>query len=400
MEELVNYQNILLTNVKKHWRRYLFTELHADERLLGIKGLRGVGKTTLLLQYLVGALEKGTKGLFVTAEHPYFYQHSIFDLASLWVSYGGDLLLIDEIHKYPNWSRELKLIYDGFPHLQVIFTSSSALDLYQGEADLSRRLDVQVLHGLSFREYLSLNGIGHFESVTLEEISADPQKIPSEIINQLKSPILPLFKNYLASGYFPFSNELKKERIPQRLIQILNTVLESDLSMVEGYSAANVTKIKNLLGVISETVPFEPNISKLAERMHLGRNTINIYLKNLEDAKILNLLFERVKGISQLQKPAKIYLENSNFLYAFQQNPSIGTIRETYILNQLRNSGHLVGSSKKGDFKIDESIVLEVGGRNKDYTQIKEVDNAYLAVDDLEIGFGNKIPLWLFGFLY
>ena len=400
VEELVNYQNILLQNIQKEWKRYLFEDLHTDERLLGIKGLRGVGKTTLLLQYLLKALEKGDKGLFVTAEHPYFYQHSFFDLASLWVSYGGNLLLIDEIHKYPNWSRELKLIYDGFPGLQVIFTSSSALDLYQGEADLSRRLDVQVLHGLSFREYLSLNGFGHFEPVTLETITLDSTQISSEIINQLEQHILPIFKSYLASGYFPFSNELKKDRIPQRLIQILNTVLESDLSMVEGYSAANVTKIKNLLGVIAESVPFEPNISKLAEKMHLGRNTINIYLKNLEDAKILNLLFEKVKGISQLQKPAKIYFENSNFLFAFQHSPSIGTIRETFMLNQLRNSGQLVGSSKKGDFKVDESMIIEVGGRNKDYSQIKEAENAFLAIDDLEIGFGNKIPLWLFGFLY
>ncbi|TDK43440.1 ATP-binding protein [Algoriphagus formosus] len=400
MEELINYQNILLKNVHKGWNRYLFQTLHTDERLLGVKGLRGVGKTTLLLQYLKSALEKGDKGLFVTAEHPYFYQNSLFDLASLWVSYGGELLLIDEIHKYANWSRELKLIYDGFPGLKVIFTSSSALDLFQGESDLSRRLDVQVLHGLSFREYLSLNGFGDFDSLRLDSVLDDSMKISREITNLLKTPVLPLFKDYLSTGYFPFSREINKERIPQRLIQILNTVLESDLSMVEGYSASNVTKIKNLLGVIAESVPFEPNISKLAEKMHLGRNTVNIYLKNLEDAKILNLLYEQVKGISQLQKPAKIYLENSNFLYAFQHTPSSGTIRETFILNQLRNSEHLVGSSKKGDFKVDENWVIEVGGRNKDNSQIKNLENAFLAIDDLEIGFGNKIPLWLFGFLY
>lgn len=400
LEELINYQNILLKNVHKDWNRYLFQTLHTDERLLGVKGLRGVGKTTLLLQYLKSALEKGDKGLFVTAEHPHFYQNSLFDLASLWVSYGGELLLIDEIHKYANWSRELKLIYDGFPGLNVIFTSSSALDLFQGESDLSRRLDVQVLHGLSFREYLSLNGFGDFDSLRLDSVLDDSMKISSEITNLLKTPILPLFKDYLSTGYFPFSREINKERIPQRLIQILNTVLESDLSLVEGYSASNVTKIKNLLGVIAESVPFEPNISKLAEKMHLGRNTVNIYLKNLEDAKILNLLYEQVKGISQLQKPAKIYLENSNFLFAFQHTPSSGTIRETFILNQLRNSEHLVGSSKKGDFKVEEKWVIEVGGRNKDNSQIKNLENAFLAIDDLEVGFGNKIPLWLFGFLY
>ncbi|TVQ42871.1 MAG: ATP-binding protein [Saprospirales bacterium] len=400
MEELIQFQNSLLKNLQKGWKRYLYGHLYEDERLLGIKGLRGVGKTTLLLQFLDEYIVSNGKGLYVTAEHPFFYQQSIFDLASLWSSYGGSLLMIDEVHRYPNWSRELKLIYDGIPSLKVVFTSSSALDLYKGEADLSRRLAVQVMEGMSFREFLSLHYQITVSTFSLGEILQQPQAVTEQLTNQIKSPILPLFKDYLNFGYFPFTSVGSKERVPHRLIQIINTVLESDLAAVQGYSAANVFKIKQLLGIIAQTVPFEPNISKIAEKMHLGRQTVNIFLKHLGDAKILSLLFEEVRGISLLQKPGKIYLENPNFLYAFESSPNLGTVRETFFMNQLRNSGHLVSLSKMGDFLVDEKFIFEIGGRNKDDNQIKGLEKAFLALDDMEVGFGNKIPLWVFGFLY
>lgn len=400
MEELLMYQGNLLKHFQSSWYRYLFKDLQVQERLLGIKGLRGVGKTTLLLQHLKQIIEQGEKGLYVTAEHPYFYNQTLFELASLWYSYGGKVLLVDEIHKYPDWSRELKLIYDGFPELRVIFTSSSALDLYRGEADLSRRLETQILHGLSFREYLSLYHQVSLEPINFQDIIENTLSISDGLIKKIGVPVLPIFKEYLQAGYFPFTKELKAERILQRLIQIINTVLESDLSAIQGYSASNVIKIKQLLGVIAESVPFEPNISKIAEKMQLGRQTVNIYIKHLEDAKILNLLYEQVRGISQLQKPGKIYIENSNFLFSLQMNPSSGTVRETFFMNQLRNSGRLISLSKKGDFLVDEKYTFEIGGRNKDKSQIKNVENSFLALDDLEYGIGSKIPLWLFGFLY
>jgi uncharacterized protein len=400
MEELLKYQGNLLKNFQSSWYRYLYKDLLVKERLLGIKGLRGVGKTTLLLQHLKEILDQGEKGLYVTAEHPYFYNQTLFELASLWYSYGGKVLLVDEIHKYPDWSRELKLIYDGFPELRMIFTSSSALDLYRGEADLSRRLETQILHGLSFREYLSLYHQISLEPIDFQDIIENTLSISDGLIKKIGVPVLPLFKEYLQAGYFPFTKDLKAERIPQRLIQIINTVLESDLSAIQGYNASNVIKIKQLLGVIAESVPFEPNISKIAEKMHLGRQTVNIYIKHLEDAKILNLLYEQVRGISQLQKPGKIYFENTNFLFSLQMNPSSGTVRETFFMNQLRNSGRLISLSKKGDFLVDEKYTFEIGGRNKDKSQIKNVENSFLALDDLEYGIGNKIPLWLFGLLY
>lgn len=400
MEELITYQNNLLKHTEQHWQRYLFNQLKKEERLLGIKGIRGVGKTTLMLQYLKQTSVSGVKGLYVTAEHPYFYHNTLFDLANTWYMYGGRLLLVDEVHKYENWLRELKLIYDGFPDLQLIFTSSSALDLYKGEADLSRRLISQQLHGISFREFISLHYGKHFSPISLDEILQNHLSISQNIVNELNKPILLLFKEYLKWGYFPFSKDMEEGSILQRLFQIINTVLESDLSFIQEYSAANITKIKRLLGIIAESVPFEPNISKIAEKMQLGRQTVNIYLKHLDDAKVLNLLFEKVSGISQLQKPNKIYLENPNFVYALQPSPSVGTLRESFFMNQLRNSGDHITYSKRGDFLVDEKYTFEIGGKNKDFKQIKGQTNAYLALDEMEIGFRNKIPLWLFGFLY
>lgn len=400
MEELLNYQAILVKNSPKQWNRYLYSQIPVNERLIGIKGLRGVGKSTLLLQLLAEKLFQGFKALYVTVEHPYFYRSSLFDMTSTWYSYGGRYLFIDEIHKYPNWSRELKLIYDGFPDLKMIFTSSSALDLYRGESDLSRRLFVAVLHGLSFREYLSINGYFSFPKIKVEDVLNRSMEISQSIFENLKHPILPLFKEYLKSGYFPMTLEFSSDQISQRLIRIINTVLESDLAQIQGFSSDNLIKIKQLLGVIAESVPFQPNISKIAEKMHLGRQTVNLYLKNLEDAKILQLLYEKTKGISLLQKPGKIYFENSNFLFSFQGTPSLGTIRETFFLNQIKNAGHLVGLAKKGDFIVNENLTFEVGGKNKDNSQIRGIENGYLALDELEIGFGQKIPLWLFGFLY
>jgi uncharacterized protein len=400
MEDLLIYQANLLKNLPTTWHRFLYFQLPENERLLGIKGLRGVGKSTLLLQLLSKKLSEGKKAMYVTVEHPYFYKNSLFELVTTWYSFGGRYFFIDEIHKYPNWSRELKLIYDGFPDLKVVFTSSSALDLYKGESDLSRRLAVKVLPGLSFREFLEFNHRQSLSKLNLEELINHPLEISQSIFKQLEKPILPLFKEYLQTGYFPLTLEYSSDQILQRLIRIINAVLESDLAQIQGFSADNLIKIKQLLGVIAESVPFEPNISKLAEKMHLGRQTINIYLKNLEDAKILHLLYEKSSGISLLQKPAKIYFENSNFLFSFQGSPSIGTIRETFFLNQLKNSGHRLSLAKKGDFVVNENLTFEIGGKNKENTQIKSIERAYLALDDIEIGLGQKIPLWLFGFLY
>ncbi len=399
MKELISYQTNLLNQEISRWYRYLYPVLQQESRLIGIKGLRGVGKTTMFLQYLKYEYSGSNEAMYVTADHPYFYNNTLFNLASEWNKYGGKLLLVDEVHKYPAWSRELKLIYDGFPDIRVIFTSSSALDLYRGESDLSRRLITYTLHGLSFREYLSLEHNVHIEKYSLSEIIAHHRKLSREITGQLK--VIPAFKRYLESGYFPFRHGIDQESFGPRLLQIINTVLENDLSWIEGYSPANIIKIRKILGVIAESVPFQPNISKIAERIQLGRNTLNIYLKNLHDAGILHLLRKPGKGLSQLQKPDKIYFENPSFSFAFQNEPNIGTIREVFFINQIRNSGHEIYMSPgKGDFLVNDQYLFETGGKNKNSDQIKGLKNSFLALDDIEHGFAGTIPLWLFGFLY
>lgn len=387
-----------MNQIPPDWFRYLYHQLPMAEKMVGIKGLRGVGKTTLLLQYLKYKWEDAETGLYVTADHPYFYQNSLFEVAGDWERLGGTLLLVDEVHKYANWSRELKLIYDGFPKLKVIFTSSSALDLYRGESDLSRRVVSQTLPGLSFREYLSLHQIIDLPVVALSDILQRHRAISREINSGIK--ILPHFKDYVTSGYFPFSKPGQTTFTTQKLIQVINTVLETDLAYVQDYSASNIIKIKKLLGVIAASAPFEPNISKIAQKLHLGRDTVNHYLRHLQDAYILNLVNKPTKGISALQKPDKIYIENTAFVHALQPRPETGTLRETFFLNQLRNSGYVVELSTKGDFLVDGTYTFEVGGRNKDMSQISGVDNAFLALDDIESGIGSRIPLWLLGFLY
>jgi len=398
MEALLQFQNNLLAQLPRDWHRYLFTSLPDNERLMGIKGLRGVGKTTLMLQYLAQKHPRPDKGLYVTADHPYFYDTTLFDLAGSWYSLGGDLLLVDEVHKYPNWSRELKLIYDGHPGLQIIFTSSSALDLYRGESDLSRRLRVHTLHGLSFREYLSLIHDIQVDPVSLVHLLEDHMSLAGKWTRAFKP--LEYFGQYLSQGYFPFANEIAQGGLSPRFIQILNTVLESDLSHIEDFNAANVQKIKKLLGVIAGSVPFEPNISKIAERLGLGRVSVLNYLKNLSDASVVNLLNRPQKGMSHLQKPDKIYFENTCFSIALSSKAEIGTLRETFALNQLKNAGHQVELGERGDFLIDGLYTFEIGGKGKNFSQVKGLDNAYLAVDDIEVGFGKKLPLWMLGMLY
>lgn len=398
MDELFSFQDTLLKQTHSDWFRYLYYKIPIRERMIGIKGLRGVGKTTLLLQFLKYKWKDTETGLYVTADHPYFYQNTLFELAGVWERNGGALLLIDEVHKYPNWSRELKLIYDGYPNLQVLFTSSSALDLYRGESDLSRRITSQTLAGLSFREFLSLHKILDLSKLKLTEALTNHRSIGLDIASRLK--ILPHFKSYLISGYFPFIKPDDVNFANEKLIQVINTVLETDLSYIQGYNSTNIAKVKKLLGVIASSAPFEPNISKIAQKLHLGRDTVNMYLRHLHDAYILILTNKPSRGVNTLQKPDKIYIENTAFTYALQPSPEIGTLRETFFINQLKNSGHSIALSEKGDFIVDGKFVFEIGGRNKNVAQIKGVEDVYLALDDIETGMGYRIPLWLFGFLY
>lgn len=396
MDILYTFQEALLKSVNNSFVRSLDGRINWRQRMLGIRGLRGVGKTTLLLQRLKYHLPDDS--LYVTADHPWFYDNTLYDLAEMFEKNGGRVLLIDEIHKYPRWSTELKNIYDGFPALQVIFTASSALDIQRGEADLSRRTLSYSMGGLSFREYLDLFHGQKYQILTLDAVLHDAQFISREL--KFNQKVLPLFRQYLRSGYFPFAMVETEGDFMIKLNQIINTVLESDLALIEDYSAGNVIKIKKLLGVLAASVPFTPNISALAAKMQMGRDTISNFLQHLKRAGIVNLIYRSTKGVSALQKPDKIFLENTNFSYALQANPDAGSLRETFLLNQLKCAGHQVMLPEKGDFLVDEKWIIEVGGPGKKLQQRSINKPIYLALDDLDVGYQNRIPLWLFGFLY
>ncbi len=397
MERLYTLQSNILRTTENNFSRSLFGQINWKQRMVGIRGLRGTGKTTMLLQYLKFHLKE--KGLYVTADHPWFYDNSLLDLADHFEKNDGAVLLIDEIHKYPRWSTELKNIYDGYPGLRIIFTASSALEIQKGEADLSRRVISYELPGLSFREYLHLVHGLVFNVVSLETLLKNTDEIVRALLLPKWKP-LPLFKKYLSSGYFPFNKDDTQAEFATKLNQVINTVLESDLATIENYSASNVIKIKKLLGVISESVPFTPNISSMAAKMKLGRNTVNNFLIHLERARLLNLLHHATKGVAALQKPDKIYLENTNLSYALKDQPDIGSLRETFFLNQLKNARHAVALPKDGDFIVNGKWTFEVGGKSKDSAQVKSTKNSYLVLDDIESPYMNRIPLWLFGFLY
>ncbi len=398
METLFDYHRALLRYTDGKFFRFLYRQINWDQRMVAIKGPRGTGKTTMLLQQIKFGLGNPKEALYVSAEHPWFYNHTIFELAEQFSAIGGKWLFIDEIHKYPNWARELKTIYDGNPQLRIIISASSALDIYRGEADLSRRLITYNLPGMSFREYLALkHGFNH-ETLLLESILTNHEELANKIADDIKP--LPLFHEYLESGYYPYSLESGKTEYYVKINQTINAIIEVDLAAIEGYSAASVIKLKKLLGVIAESVPFQPNISAIAQKLGLSRDYVYLYLQHLQNAKLLNFISAEGKGISTLQKPDKIYLENPNVSYALRHAPNKGNVRETFLLNQLQNADIQTTLPKQGDFLLSNKYTIEVGGKNKSDKQIKSSSQAFVAADDIEVGFGSKIPLWLFGFLY
>lgn len=398
MDELYSYQNKILKTISDAWHRSAFETIDWSQRLLGIKGLRGVGKTTLLLQYLKFHYPENVNALYVSADNPWFYNNGLYELISDFEKSGGKLLLIDEMHKYPDWPAELKAGYDGHPDVQFIFSASSAFDIFKAEADLSRRATITPLPGLSFREFLEFRHEILIPAITIKQLLKDANSISKEF-NEKAKP-LPLFKEYLLHGYFPFLKNESAESAKQKLSAIVNAVLENDLAYVQDYSPSNIQKIKKLLGVIAGTAPFTPNVSKIAAKLNVGRNTIYNYLKHLEDAHILNLTHKTGRGVSVLQKPDKVYFENTNLACALNEKVDTGALRETFFVNQVRNAGQTIHLAKQGDFLINNEITIEIGGKNKSGKQIAGIENAYVVKDDVEYAFQNRIPLWMFGLLY
>lgn len=400
MEFLHEYHDILIGNTPLQLQRFLYEQVDWNHRMIAIRGPRGTGKTTLLLQRIKKHHKNHrSEALYLTAEHPYFYTHTLFDTAATFYKMGGRYLFIDEVHKYANWSRELKVIYDGFPELKVVFSASSALDIYKGGADLSRRVVTYMLPGLSFREYLGFAQKKSFPTISFEFLLNNHRECSQAVTSKLI--VLPLFKEYLRTGYLPILLETKGRDYLVRMTQMINAVVDSDLAYIDGYNAGTSLKVKKLLGVLAESVPFKPNVAALSRKLEISRDSVYNYLMHLRDAHLLNFLNREGKGVSVLQKPEKLFLENTNLAYALKEHPEIGNIRETFLLNQLINVGLTITAPEAGDFLVNGQTVIEVGGKHKKGNQVYSPEgSAIIASDGIENGFGNRIPLWLFGFLY
>ncbi len=389
MERLYEYMNRQLKSVNDEFHRYMYDKINWGNRMLGLVGPRGVGKTTLFLQR-IKEHHSTDDTLYVSAEHMYFANHSLYGLAEEFSKNGGKYLFIDEVHKYEGWSRELKLMYDSLPGLHVYFTGSSVLDIEKGEADLSRRAPKYLMQGMSFREYLAVRHGVHAPCLSLADILAHKEEIPG-----VEHP-LPLFKDYLRCGYYPFGDD---EQFDIELGQVIARTLEVDIPQFAGMTAATGRKLKRLMAIVSTLAPFKPNMTSLGSQIQVSRNNVEDYLLYMEKAGMVAQLRTNAGGLGALGKTEKVYLDNTNILYNLSEgSEDIGNVRETFFFNQMR-VGHKVTASKISDFEID-GLTFEVGGKNKGQNQIAEAKHGYVVKDDIEFSYGNVIALWALGLMY
>lgn len=405
MQNLYEISNKLINKVKTGFKRSLYAEIDWRQRLIEITGARGVGKTTLMLQKAKELFDKDPSAvIYISLDDAYFFNNSIIDTAGQFQKYGGKYMFIDEVHKYPakhktyDWSAELKNIYDRYPELSITYSGSSIIELYKGHGDLSRRKTSYKLNGMSFREYLKMNNTLKLPAITLQDLIHKNPMISADISDKIK--ILPHFRNYLSTGYYPFYNE-NPEQYNQRIKNIINVILEVDIPSITEINYDTTGKIKTMLAVLSTSVPYTPNLTKLSDSLQIGDlRTMYKYFYFLEKAELITLLSSNAKANKLFQKPEKIYLNNTNLINAISPGKNeTGTIRETFFLNQVHYL-HEINYPKKADFIINNKYTFEIGGKNKTEKQIKNIENSYVVQDDIEIGFANKIPLWLFGFLY
>lgn len=409
LEELRNLSLHFLTIKNSAYRRYFIRTENLSHRLSVIIGQRGVGKTTTLVQSLLDYVEgdlHDPRILYVQADHFQLGLTSLYAITEQFQAYGGQYIAIDEIHKYPDWSKELKSIYDTFPHLKILASGSSALEIHRGTHDLTRRAIVYHLFGLSFREYLELTQNIDFDSYSIDELCLEHEKISrkiTKILDEKNIKILPLFEKYLTSGYFPYFHEIKDEALYMlTLEQNLHTTIDSDLATIYPHlTTASLHKIKKLLIYIAKSVPFTPNWQKIMTVLEIGDNrTLKSYFSHLEDACLIRSLSKATEKFSLLESPDKVFLNNSNQLFAISSgSPESGTVRETFFLSMIAVR-HQVDLPSHADFLVDDKYLFEIGGKNKSKHQLNQSEKGYLVCDNLEHGSGIKIPLWLFGFLY
>ena len=405
MLELLNTSDRLISSVGLSFKRYLFDQINWESRLIEILGSRGVGKTTLMLQKAsVLNKKKKNQAVYISLDDILLFKYSIIEIAEMMDQNGFEYLFLDEVHKYPSkfkgfdWSAEIKNVYDKFPQLKIVYSGSSILKIYKGDGDLSRRKSTYHLSGLSFRENLALNKVIQVDAIKLDELLNSHDEITKPITQKIK--ILPLFREYLKTGYFPFYSE-DKNAYYSRLNSILNVIIETDIPAITEISFETSLKIKKLLAAIASTVPYVPNLVQLRAELNIAdQRTLMKYLYYLEKSEVISTLNPVAKGNKIMQKPGKILMGNTNYTYSLQmQNEEIGSIRETFFNSQL-NQDYSLALPKSGDFLVSDTYIFEIGGKNKTGKQIKNVSNSYIVSDDIENGAFNQVPLWAFGLLY
>ena len=396
MELIFQKSEALINRLSSEKQRYLYAKINWDNRLIGIKGARGSGKTTLLLQRLKAMQLPVSKAAYISLDDLYFTTNSLVETAEQFHKQGGNYLFIDEVHKYPDWSVHIKNLYDFYPDLKIVFTGSSIIDISKEEGDLSRRVLMYELAGLSFREYLAFNNLYDFKPLALTEILSENRGWRGMFPKEFRP--LEFFPDYLKNGYYPFSLE-DKTGFEIRLQQLIRLIVEYDMAEIHNFDIRNAKKMLQLLTVLAANVPFKPNLTAIAAKSNIHRNSVISYLHFLEQAKLITLLYPSGISIAILQKPEKIYLNNTNLAYVL--SPLItdkGNLRETFFLSQLAVD-HRVSYPKKGDFLINNQYTFEIWGKNKNDKQIKTVNESYVVADDTEYPV-SVLPLWLFGFLY
>jgi hypothetical protein len=369
-----------------------------DARLVGIKGARGCGKTTLILQHILKEFSHDyEKALYLSLDNIWFADHSLIDIADYFVKRGGTHLFLDEVHKYPQWTAEIKNLYDEYPDLYIVFTGSSLLEINDARADLSRRALMYELPGLSFREYIWIITDEQFPALSLDEILENHVSAAHQIHMHIKP--FEFFEDYLKMGYYPYFLEGEQD-YSQRLNETVLMILEQELPLLRLIETAYVQKLKQLLSIIAESAPFKPNVSRLSERIGIHRSTFLSYMNYLSQARLVRPLYTHARGLNSLQKPNKLFLDNTNLMHVLSsENPNIGNMRETFFANQVSHTA-MLQYSEVGDFLVDNRLTMEIGGKNKSLKQLRGIPEAYVAADDIEYGHGKTIPLWLFGFLY
>jgi uncharacterized protein len=398
MDALINRYRNLLKSIKTDFKRNLFHQINWEAQAICILGARGTGKSTLMLQYLKENLPE-SQSIYLSLDDLYFKQNSLMDVAEKFYQLGGKYLFLDEVHKYEDWQTAVKNLYDFYPELKIVLSGSSILALQKSKVDLSRRLMYYELPELSFREYLGLKLEIEFPLLQLSDLLTDHSEIAGKVMESIPHPLAE-FEQYLKMGSYPFFKEGEKD-YSHKINQLINVIIDYDLPEGREISTGTQAKLKKLLYIISQAVPFSPNITKLAEKTETTRPRLIEMLHLLETSRLIRNLRNSSHGVSMMNKPDKIFLSNTNLIFALaQENQNIGNVRETFFYNQLANSGKTVTYPLQGDFLIDGQHLFEVGGKNKDFSQISGIPDSYIAADGIEYGMGKKIPLYLFGFLY